>query len=220
MKNNIVIKIAIMLIALLIVNSITFLLISTYEASRIINIIFLNLSIIVLGLFAFLNTKDKQNKFLNYSKLPIVTLYSIITFIMSIILILINPKKIVVTIVLQILVTGIFTIIMLINKMADNSTENSVNEMKSKITDTKVFSNQLNTIMQGIKDRNLYRKIEKVYDASRSLKINIQSDPIEIDKEISSYINLLEIKVNENSIPEIDEIIENINRCFVKRNNY
>ena len=217
MKDNRVIKIVILLITLVMVNLVAFLSIHTYTASRIINIIFLNLAVIVFEGFMMINTKSKDNKYLNYTKIPLVTTYSLITFILSIVLLVVNPS-IVITIILQAIITAIFCIVMLTNKMADNSTEQAVSQMKEKITDTKAFSNQLKNILQTIKDRELYKKVEKVYDASRSLKINIQSDATDLDKQISADINKLENYIQENNVEEIEKTIENISRYFIKRN--
>ena len=133
---------------------------------------------------------------------------------------LINTFNLAITIVPHVIITGIFLILILTNQMADNSTEKSVDEMKFKIMDTKNFSNKLYTIMQGVQNRDLYRKIEKVYDASRSLKINIQSDSSYIDSEILKDIDELDKYVEENNIIEIDNCINRINKNFIKRNNF
>lgn len=220
MKDNRIIKTLILVITLIGINLITFLTVNTYTTARVINIIFLNIAIIAFEIVILFNGKTKENKFLNYSKIPLVSGYSVITFLVSFILMLINPVNLAITIVPHVIITGIFLILILTNQMADNSTEKSVDEMKYKIMDTKNFSNKLYTIMQGVQNRDLYRKIEKVYDASRSLKINIQSDSSYIDSEILKDIDELDKYVEENNIIEIDNCINRINKNFIKRNNF
>ena len=220
MKDNRIIKTLILVITLIGINLITFLTVNTYTTARVINIIFLNIAIIGFEIVILFNGKTKENKFLNYSKIPLVSGYSVITFLVSFILMLINPVNLAITIVTHVIITGIFLILILTNQMADNSTEKSVDEMKYKIMDTKNFSNKLYTIMQGVQNRDLYRKIEKVYDASRSLKINIQSDSSYIDSEILKDIDELDKYVEENNIIEIDNCINRINKNFIKRNNF
>ena len=220
MKDNRIIKTLILVITLIGINLITFLTVNTYTTARVINIIFLNIAIIGFEIVILFNGKTKENKFLNYSKIPLVSGYSVITFLVSFILMLINPVNLAITIVPHVIITGIFLILILTNQMADNSTEKSVDEMKYKIMDTKNFSNKLYTIMQGVQNRDLYRKIEKVYDASRSLKINIQSDSSYIDSEILKDIDELDKYVEENNIIEIDNCINRINKNFIKRNNF
>ena len=220
MNDNRIIKALILVITLIGINLITFLTVNTYTTARVINIIFLNIAIIAFEIVILFNGKTKENKFLNYSKIPLVSGYSVITFLVSFILMLINPVNLAITIVPHVIITGIFLILILTNQMADNSTEKSVDEMKFKIMDTKNFSNKLYTIMQGVQNRDLYRKIEKVYDASRSLKINIQSDSSYIDSEILKDIDELDKYVEENNIIEIDNCINRINKNFIKRNNF
>ena len=220
MKDNRIIKALILVITLIGINLITFLTVNTYTTARVINIIFLNIAIIAFETVILFNVKSKENKFLNYSKIPLVSGYSIITFLVSFILILINPVNLAITIVPHVIITGIFLVLILTNQIADNSTEKSVAEMRYKIMDTKNFTNKLYTIMQGVQNRELYRKIEKVYDASRSLKINIQADSSYIDSEILRDIDELDKYVEENNIIEIDNCINRINKNFIKRNNF
>ncbi|MBQ9657887.1 MAG: hypothetical protein IJV31_03865 [Clostridia bacterium] len=219
MKDNRKIIAAILIIALIIIDAFTFTLINDFTGTRIVNAIFLNIAIIVLWFFIFINTKEKNSKFLNYTKLPIVLTYSIITIVLSIILMIANPESLKISILLHILITGIFAIIMLTNQAADNHTEAQVEEMKNKTDAVKEFSNKLKNILLQINDRDLYKKVEKVYDTARSAKINVKEDVSEIDNEISSCIDLLEINVTKNDTEEIEHLISKINTYFVKRNN-
>jgi len=71
----------------------------------------------------------------------------------------------------------------------------------------------------GIKDDKLYKRIEKVYDSSRSLKVNINGNSEEIDNTILNLIDLLKIKISENNLTEIENVITYINNKFMERNN-
>lgn len=58
MKNNKVVYSLILVVALLIINVVIFLSLQTYSASRILNIICLNVAIIILWFFIFINLKE------------------------------------------------------------------------------------------------------------------------------------------------------------------
>ena len=164
MKNNKVVYSLILVVALLIINVVIFLTLQTYSASRILNIICLNVAVIIFWFFIFINLKDANNKYLNYSKIPIVLVYALLTIILSIILIIINPETVVSTVIIQVIIHGIFVISILTNKLADNTTESLEKNQNNRVEDIRRISNKLNTLLLEIKNDKLYKKIEKVYD--------------------------------------------------------
>lgn len=219
MKNNKVVYSLILVVALLIINVVIFLTLQTYSASRILNIICLNVAVIIFWFFIFINLKDANNKYLNYAKIPIVLVYALLTIILSIILIIINPETVVSTVIIQVIIHGIFVISILTNKLADNTTESLEKNQNNRVEDIRRISNKLNTLLLEIKNDKLYKKIEKVYDSSRSLKVNINGNSEEIDNTILNLIDLLKIKINENNLTEIENVITDINNKFMERNN-
>lgn len=219
MKNNKVVCSLILVVTLLIINIVVFLTLQTYSASRILNIICLNVAIIILWFFIFINLKNATNKYLNYSKLPIVLVYALLTIILSIILIIINPLTIVSSVIIQIIIHGIFFVLMLTNQLADNTTESLEKNQNNKIQDIRKISNKLSNLLLEIKDDKLYKKVEKIYDSSRSLKVNIKGSSEEIDSVILNLIDLLKIKINENNFTEIENVITDIKSKFIERNN-
>lgn len=219
MKNNKVIYSLILVVGLLIINTVIFLTLQTYSASRILNIICLNVAIIILWFFIFINLKDSNNKYLNYSKLPIVLVYAVLTIILSISLIIINPKTVVSSIITQVIIHGIFVLAILTNKLADNTTESLEKNQTNRVENIRMISNKLNNLLSEIKDDKLYKKVEKVYDSSRSLKVNINGNSEEIDNTILNLIELLKLKINENNLAEVELVITDINNKFLERNN-
>jgi hypothetical protein len=143
----------------------------------------------------------------------------LLTIILSIILIIINPETVVSTVIIQVIIHGIFVISILTNKLADNTTESLEKNQNNRVEDIRKISNELNTLLLGIKDDKLYKRIEKVYDSSRSLKVNINGNSEEIDNTILNLIDLLKIKISENNLTEIENVITYINNKFMERNN-
>ena len=158
MKNNKVVYSLILVVALLIINVVIFLTLQTYSASRILNIICLNVAVIIFWFFIFINLKDANNKYLNYSKIPIVLVYALLTIILSIILIIINPETVVSTVIIQVIIHGIFVISILTNKLADNTTESLEKNQNNRVEDIRRISNKLNTLLLEIKNDKLYKK--------------------------------------------------------------
>ena len=202
MKNNKILFGIICAVALIMVNVVVFTTVKDFNTARCINIGFLNLSVIIALFFTIMFGK-KDYKFMNYSRLPIVALYFLLTFLISTIFIICNLKNITVTIVTQIILLGLFIIAMASNTMANNSSENSLEK---------------NTLLKNISDREVYKKVEKAYDDVKSTKINISEDTSQIDSEILQAIAILENNIQNNAYNVIDEQINKIHSLIITRN--
>lgn len=217
MKNNKVLYGIIAIVALIVVNVVVFVSVKDFTTARWINIGFLNLSVIVTLFFSIMFGK-KEYKFMNYSRLPIVGLYSTITFIISALFIIFNLKSIAITIVVQIILLGVFIIVLSINTISNNSAEASLNEDKinnNKISD---MSNRLNRILQTVNNREVYKKIEKAYDDVKNSKINIKEDTTQIDNDILQSIAIIEYNVQNSQFELIDQEINKIHNFVIQRN--
>ena len=214
MKNNNILKIIITVILLAIIDSIIFLTVKEFDAARIINISVLNLVAICLLILSFKNNAVKY-KFLEYSKITIIAIYTIITFILSITLIAVKAN-LTLTLVSQILVTGISLVLILTNQMSDNNIIENTTKVNEKVDNVKVISNKLKTILKLITDRDLYKKVEKVYDNARSLKVDVNNSQ-DIDSEILTLIGMLDREIKMQH--DVTDLLNKINNKFIERNN-
>ncbi len=214
MKNNNILKIIITIILLAIIDSIVFLTVKEFDAARIINISILNLVVICLLILSFKNNEGKY-KFLEYSKITIIAIYTIITFILSITLIAVKAN-LTLTLVSQILVTGISLVLILTNQMSDNNIIENTTKVNEKVDNVKVISNKLKTILKLITDRDLYKKVEKVYDNARSLKVDVNNSQ-DIDNEILTLIGMLDREIKMQH--DVTDLLNKINNKFIERNN-
>ena len=214
MKNNNILKIIITIILLAIIDSIVFLTVKEFDAARIINISVPNLVVICLLILSFKNNEGKY-KFLEYSKITIIAIYTIITFILSITLIAVKAN-LTLTLISQILVTGISLILILTNQMSDNNIIENTTKVNEKVDNVKVITNKLKTILKLITDRDLYKKVEKVYDNARSLKVDVNNSQ-DIDSEILTLIGMLDREIKMQH--DVTDLLNKINNKFIERNN-
>lgn len=216
MKNNKVIACLILVITLLLVNIIIFVTQKEMTSAGVINTVFLNLSIVIVSLFSIFGGKSRDE--LPLSKVPILGGYLLLTVITSILLFLIQRENVTLTIVLHILYLGIFLIAMLGNQAADNKTREDRSVVDEKIDNVRRISNQLKGLLATIKDRNLYKTVEKAYDGARSLNVNVKGDVSTIDMEILRLVTMLEEAVNSGNVNEVDDIVSKLEKHFIKRN--
>ena len=217
MKNNKVLYGIIGIVALAIVNVVVFLSLKEYTTARWINIAGLNLSIIVFW-GAGIITGDKSEKFLGYARFPIVAVYSVLTFIISALFILINVKSVTLSVIVQVILLGSFAIVMCTNTMANNASKNITNIDKANYNKVTDMAKRIELIMQSVDDREVYKKIEKAYDSVKNANVTLQEDSTQIDNDIMQAIGVLEVVVQSKNYDMAEEQVSKINNLIARRN--
>ncbi len=217
MKNNKVLYGIIGIVALAIVNVVVFLSLKEYTTARWINIAGLNLSIIVFW-GAGIITGDKSEKFLGYARFPIVAVYSVLTFIISALFILINVKSVTLSVIVQVILLGSFAIVMCTNTMANNASKNITNIDKANYNKVTDMAKRIELIMQSVDDREVYKKIEKAYDSVKNANVTLQEDSTQIDNDIMQAIGVLEVAVQSKNYDMAEEQVSKINNLIARRN--
>ncbi len=217
MKNNKVLYGIIGIVALAIVNVVVFLSLKEYTTARWINIAGLNLSIIVFWAAGII-TGDKSEKFLGYARFPIVAVYSVLTFIISALFILINVKSVTLSVIVQVILLGLFAIVMCTNTMANNASKNITNIDKANYNKVTDMAKRIELIMQSVDDREVYKKIEKAYDSVKNANVTLQEDSTQIDNDIMQAIGVLEVAVQSKNYDMAEEQVSKINNLIARRN--
>lgn len=217
MKNNKVLYGIIGIVALAIVNVVVFLSLKEYTTARWINIAGLNLSIIVFWVAGII-TGDKSEKFLGYARFPIVAVYSVLTFIISALFILINVKSVTLSVIVQVILLGSFAIVMCTNTMANNASKNITNIDKANYNKVTDMAKRIELIMQSVDDREVYKKIEKAYDSVKNANVTLQEDSTQIDNDIMQAIGVLEVAVQSKNYDMAEEQVSKINNLIARRN--
>ncbi len=217
MKNNKILYGLIFVVSLIVTNTIVFVTTKEFTVAKWINIAFLNLAIIILLVFSIMSDK-KEYSFISYFRLPIVATYSIVTFILSALFIAFNLKNVAITIVVQILCLGLFVIIMSLNTMSNNVAKENMKTNKNNYNKISDMSKKIEIILETVKDRDIYKKIEKAYDDIKNARVNVQSDTAEIDDEIWQSIEMIENDIRNNDTNKIDDQVTKIHNLTIQRN--
>ena len=217
MKNNKILYAIIGIVALAMINVIIYISIKEYTIARWINIAGLNLSVIIFWGSGIV-TSNRDEKFIEYFRLPIVLAYSSITFLLSIIFIIIGIKSIQVSLTMQIILLCIFIIAITINKMANNVSVEISRENKSSYNKIAEMTKKIEQIMNNIDDRDVYKKVEKMYDSVKNAKLTLSADSTQIDNDIIREIGKLELNIQNKQYNIIDEQLTQINNYILKRN--
>ncbi len=217
MKNNKILYGLIGIVALVIVDVIIYLCVKEFTVAKWINIAGLNLSIIIFWA-AGIMPDDGNKRFLANTRLSIVTIYSVLTFIISALFILIGIQNITLSIIVQIILLGVFIIFMATNTMANNDSININNVDKTNYNKILDMTKRIELIMNMIDNKDMYKKIEKTYDMVKNAKITLSGDSTQIDNDIMQAIGVLDANVQNKNIDMIDEQLNKINNLINRRN--
>ena len=220
MKSNKLLYSLVIIVALIVLNLIFFFFLKEYSVARYINIAGANLAIIVFFVAGIISSKDKDNEFLQYTKYPIVIIYSVITFIISILFILFHLKSVNISIVIQVILLAMLIIGVALVKMANNSIINNTNEQKKKTLKITEMSNQLYAFMQDTSSTKIYKILEEAYDEIKNCKINVTQDTSNIDSQIREMISKMKVDADKNDIDTLKVDVKEIRKLIGKRNNY
>lgn len=220
MKSNKLLYSIVILVALGVLNLVFYLAIKEYSTARYINIAGANLAIIVFWVAGIISSKDKDNEFLQYTKYPIVIIYTLITFILSILFILFHLKSVNFSIATQAILLAILIIGVSLNKMANNSIISNTNEDKRKTSKITGMSKDLYTIMQDASSTKMYKMVEEAYDEIKNCKINVTQDTAQIDSQIQEMILKIKADVDKNDADTLEIDVKELKKLVGKRNNY
>ena len=80
------------------------------------------------------------------------------------------------------------------------------------------MTKKIEQIMNNIDDRDVYKKVEKMYDSVKNAKLTLSADSTQIDNDIIREIGKLELNIQNKQYNIIDEQLTQINNYILKRN--
>ena len=148
----------------------------------------------------------------------VTTTWFLVTFVTSVIIILIAPETVKVTIVVQVILSALFLGWLLILLIANEHTADSVERREAELQYVKQSSSKLKAILQQIADKPTAKKVEKVYDLIYSSPVRSDSSIHSLEREIISEINNLEYAVERTNLEQIATLADRIHKLAEKRN--
>ena len=195
---------------------IIFLTIKNYNAARIINIIFLNLTVFITCCLAIINNKEKA-KYLSISKYPILFVYMLVSIIINLLFIVLNLKSTNISIITQVVLLGILIICLNIDKIGTNVIGKEEEQQSIRVNNLKKIKNRLNLILKTTDNYELRKKIKRVYDVANSCITDVY-EVEEIDSKIIKKIDILEDELEKNESDKIDKLVNDICKLLEIRN--
>ena len=158
-----------------------------------------------------LTAKSSQSAIFGLTLYGVSVTYFFAEFIVGLFFILVGGNSYKGSLVLQIIIAGIYAAILLVNLIANEHTAESIAKHEKEVFYIKETTSQLKALMCQASDKKVCKEIEKAYDALHASPAKSSAAVEETEKQIVRLISALEeaIKCNDadQSITIAQEIV-------------
>lgn len=144
--------------------------------------------------------------------------YFIVAFIAGLIFIFTHPESYKASIIVQVIIAGVYAVMLISHMIANESTADSIERHEIELRYVKDASARLKGIMDSISDKQLRKKIEKIYDLLHSSPAKSNNSVRDYELTVLDLIDALEGNISRNDIPAAETTISKIERNASERN--
>ncbi len=179
---------------------------------------FIHFAYIMLLITPLLVRQSKNSAVLRFPIVSISAIYFIVAFIVGVVFIIIHPDSIKIALVVQVIIAGIYAVLLISNMIANEHTADSEEKHELELQYVKTASQKLKGIMDSIEDKKMYKKVEKLYDLLHSSQVKSDFSVKNIELEVFELIDVLGEQIGNNSFDEADNTIKKIEKSAKERN--
>ena len=192
---------------------------SEHEASVWIAYGFIHFSYIMLLLTGFLTSKTTNTATLTLPLYFISTIYFIVTFLVGIIFFIAHPASYKSSLIIQIIISGIYFVILITNIIANDKTAESISTHEQDLQYMKKTSAQLQSILNSATDKATRKNIERLYDLLHSSPAKSNNSVKHYEITVMNLIEELRSLMYDGDNAAINEKIIQIEQIANERNN-
>ena len=153
---------------------------------------FIHFAYFMLIVTPVLTRKSKSSALFGFSLYSISSIYFLLELVVGVIFILISFDGYKVAMLVQLIIAGIYGIMLIANMIVNEKTANSEEKRQYEIDYVKKASTQIKGLLGQIQDRDTKKKVEKVYDALYSSPVKSHPNVAQMENRILESINELE----------------------------
>jgi len=173
------------LVFLVIFNAMFFILSGTdHTMSTWISYGFIHFAYFMLLATHFLVRKGKSAAVFGFSLYAISSTYFFIELIVGVIFILVSPEGYKATLLVQLCIAGVYTVLLISNMISNELTAEAEEKRQYEIDYVKKGAAEIASIVNGINDRDTKRKVEKVYDAINASPVKSNPNLLSLESQI------------------------------------
>lgn len=180
---------------------------------------FIHFAYLMVLITPFLIRKSSSADVFGFSLYSISSTYFLIEFIVGLIFIFIGSESIKTSLIVQILIAGIYAVMLLSHLIANESTADSIERHEEEVSYIKTASSRVKQLVGKLDNKKANKEVEKVYDLLHSSPTRTISSVHSLEMEIKNIISDLESAVaakdNDTAITlagKLLQVIEERNR--------
>lgn len=179
---------------------------------------FIHFAYIMVLVTPYLIRKSSSAAVFGFSLYAISSVYFLIELVVGIVFICLKQESIKVSLITQVIIAGIYAILLISNLIANESTADSVERHETEVAYIKESSSRVHSLMDKLNDRKANKAIEKTYDLLHSSPAKSNSDVHSLEREILSLTHELESAVFDKDVDSVMRITADINAKAEERN--
>ena len=219
MKKTNILMIVLNLIFLIVFNVFFFMLGGTdHKASVWISYAFIHIAYLLMAATPFITAKSKSSSVFGLALYTISSGYFLVQFVVGVFFILIKLNGIKAAILVQLLLAAVYSIILLVNMIANEKTADAEVKRQFQIAYVKDASAKLSLLKDKVSDKDLKKKVEKVYDAVYTSPIKSHPEIAQLESKILQSINELENAIMAEDTDAITTITDSLHGAITERN--
>ena len=174
---------------------------------------FIHLAYITLLITPRLIRKSSSSSVFGFALYSISSTYFLVEFIIGIIFIFAKPESYKVSLVVQIIIFGIYIAILISHMIANEYTADNIERHELELQYVKNCSTHLKSIMNQVEDKNIKKKVEKAYDTLHSSPVRSNNAARNYELIVMDLIEILEQNIEQNDLivasTTLDKILKN-----------
>ena len=189
-----------------------------HESSVWISYGFIHFAYIMMLITPFLVKKSTNTAVLGFPLYSISSAYFLVAFIVGLIFIFTHPESYKMSLIVQVIIAGIYAIMLISNMIANEHTAESVERHEMELRYVKDASAHLKSIMDSVSDKAMRKKIERLYDLLHSSPAKSNNTVRDYELTVLDLIDVLEDSLSQGDIPAANATISKIERNASERN--
>ena len=179
---------------------------------------FIHFAYIMLMITPLLVRKTTNTAVFGYPLNAISTAYFIIAFLVGVGFIIAHPESYIAALVTQIILLGIYAVLLLSHMIANEETADSIERHEMDLEYVKDASSHLKRISESIDDKQFYKKVERLYDLLHASPVKTNASVRDFELSVLGLIDELEMYIANNDYSNAELTINKIERNANERN--
>ena len=189
-----------------------------HEASVWIAYGFIHFAYIMMIITPFLVKKSTNTAVLGFPLYSISSTYFIVAFIVGLIFIFAHPQSYKASLLIQIIIAGIYAIMLISHMIANEHTAESIERHEMELRYVKDASAHLKSIMDSVNDKAMSKKIERLYDLLHSSPAKSNNSVRDYELTVLDLIDALDNSIARKDFAAAETTISKIERNASERN--